>query len=544
MKRHNSMDGFITRRPQRSSLSDRPIQKTDTTIGHMRTDKRRNVEVHTGEGDEGLVMRSGHQPDDLRQNISDSLRAIDKDTKEAKSENRQVKKRRRLTKAISLVIGLILLIGIGFLVYKAWQVGSRIFQGNLFGIFQQQELKKDSYGRSNVLILGSTDDMPGRDGANLTDSIMVLSVSQEKKDAFMFNVPRDLWVDYGRACLPGYSGKINAFYACADEGEGKEAEMRRMDATRKLVGKIFDMDIQYVVHINTVVIRDSVDAIGGITVDVKSDDPRGVLDSTFDDLCWKSGQDPQKICPGGHYLNLKNGPNEMDGQKAMAFSQARGMGAMSYGLEKSNFDREKNQQLVLVALKDKAASSGTLTDIGKIMGLMDAMGDNLRTDIDASEVRTIADLASKIDNNNIKRISFIDQDPPLMMTANNGQSIVRPVAGLTDFSQIQAFIKKNIFVTPISKENAKVLVLNGGGPAGSAQAEVEKLEALGMDLLPADNAPEGGYGEHRIYQLSSSDQKTATRKRLEDTYGVKVTGGRPEFSVPEGVDFVVIIGAK
>lgn len=540
------MDGFITRRPQRSSLGDRPIQRTDTTIGHMRADERHNVEVHTGEGDEGLVMKSGHQirETSLQQNINDSLQAIDKDSVEKKAEQKKGKKKRRRTKIVSLVIGLVLLLGIGFLVYKAWQIGSRIFQGNLLGIFQQQELKKDAYGRSNVLILGSTDDMPGRDGANLTDSMMVLSVSQEKKDAFMFNIPRDLWVDYGRACLPGYSGKINAFYACADEAEGKEAEMRRMDATRKLVGKIFDMDIQYVVHINTVVIRDSVDAIGGITVDVKSSDPRGVLDSTFDEICWKSGQDRQKICPSGHYLDLKNGPNEMDGQKAMAFSQARGMGAMSYGLEKSNFDREQNQQLVLMALKDKAASSGTLTDIGKIMGLMDAMGDNLRTNIDASEIRTIADLASEIDNSNIKRISFIDQEPPLMTTANNGQSIVRPVAGLTDFSQIQAFIKKNVLVTPVSEEGARVLVLNGGGPDGSARSEVEKLGALGMELLPADNAPAGDYGQYRVYQLSSSDQKTATRKKLEELYDVKMTDGRPDFSLPEDVDFVVIIGAK
>ena len=48
---------------------------------------------------------------------------------------------------------------------------------------------------------------------------------------------------------------------------------------------IFNMDIQYAVHVNTVVIRDAVNAVGGVTVNVASRDPRGVLDATFDDKC-------------------------------------------------------------------------------------------------------------------------------------------------------------------------------------------------------------------------------------------------------------------
>ena len=41
----------------------------------------------------------------------------------------------------------------------------RVFgNGNLLNLFSQQKLKEDAYGRSNVLILDSTDDMAGRDG--------------------------------------------------------------------------------------------------------------------------------------------------------------------------------------------------------------------------------------------------------------------------------------------------------------------------------------------------------------------------------------------
>ena len=115
-----------------------------------------------------------------------------------------------------------------------------------------------------MLILGSTDDMAGRDGANLTDSMMVLSVNQTKKDVYIYSIPRDLYVQFGRACNSGYAGKINEYFICSADGSGEEAEKQRMDETRKFVGNIFNMDIQYAVHVNTVVIRDAVNAVSSL----------------------------------------------------------------------------------------------------------------------------------------------------------------------------------------------------------------------------------------------------------------------------------------
>lgn len=52
------------------------------------------------------------------------------------------------------------------------------------------------------------------------------------------------------------------------------------------------------------------------------------------------------------------------------------------GLAQSNFDREKNQQKVIVALREKALSAGTLANPGKVMSLISALGDNLNTNFD------------------------------------------------------------------------------------------------------------------------------------------------------------------
>ncbi len=456
----------MPRHPHQQVLSGKATKDVHTNLGHLR-DKSAN-ELHTGVDSRSTVASSANRNDnvgqvnDLQSSIDQSLREIDDDQKVSRQKRKKRRKGKFIAKIVSSFVVLLLLVGGGFLAYKAWDVTSRIFAGgNLFDLFHQQPLKKDANGRSNLLILGSTEDMAiQKDKAGyLTDSMMVVSVDQEKKDVYMFGIPRDLWVDYGRACPSGYNGKINAFFACVDDGDSPEAEERRMAATRKLVGDILGIDIQYSAHINTMVIRDAVKAVGGITVNVQSRDPRGVLDSKFDPLCKTQAE----LCRDGHYLNFPNGPNKMNGSQALAFSRARGTQAPTYGLEQSNFDREKNQQLVLIALKDKATSTGTLADFGKVTALMDAMGNNLKTNIDAKEIRTIMDLASKINDQDIHRLSFVEDGNKLMTTARiNGASAVRPVAGLYDYSQIQAFIKSELYATPVSKERAKVAVLNGG----------------------------------------------------------------------------------
>src|SRR5690606_25089293 len=134
-------------------------------------------------------------------------------------------------------------------------------------------------------IFGTSEDSEGGNhpGAWLTDSIMVVSVDQNKKDAFTFNIPRDLWVQYDTTCLSGTEGRINALYAChSNDGQNGEAGT---DALRKTLTEVTGMDIQYYAHVNYSVIRDAVNAVGGVEVVIESRDPRGILDRNFDWEC-------------------------------------------------------------------------------------------------------------------------------------------------------------------------------------------------------------------------------------------------------------------
>lgn len=551
---NNAIDGFIPRRPHRTEMVSQYEKNPENTISTDVLLKKSSDKMHTSDVNERPRLNTDGQIEsgNLKDNITDALSAIDDaPVKSPRQRRKQRGAKSKKVKMISLVVGAVLLIGAGWLIYKAWTVAGSVFRGgNMLGVFQSQPLKKDADGRSNLLIVGSTDDDPTHPGANLTDSMMILSVSQDKKDAYLFSIPRDLYVNFGRACNAGYSGKINEFFACSAEGDDDAAETARMDEMRKFVGDIFSMDIQYVAHINTLVVRDAVNAVGGVTVDVQSSDPRGVLDASLDWMCTQdnpSSAERQKRCPTGHYIDFPNGPNEMDGDKAMWFSRARGAfsGVATYGLENSNFDREKNQQLVIMALKEKATSTGVLTDMTKVIGLMDAMGNNLRTNIETKEIQTIVKLASEIADTDIHRLSFYDDDNKLMTTGMSpaNASIVQPVAGLYDYSEIRQYIRDNIYATPVSKENATVIVLNGSGISGAAQQEADKLAELGMNVVLVDNVPTGEFIGKTIYQTITDDKQTATRAKLVEIYGGSVKSEALPFDMGTPAEFIVIMGA-
>ena len=539
----------MTRRPQRTNLTSASSHQARTTIGHERRVDNITSQLHTG--DDTSVQMKNPTSGGIRDSISSSLEAIDQNTPKTPHQKRKKsRKKKRIIKISSIIIGIIVLIVGGFLVYKALGMMGNVLDGNPFDIFQQQALKEDAYGRSNILIVGTTDDDPTRkaegDGI-LTDSMMILSVNQTTKDAYMFSIPRDLWVQYNTACSAGYEGKINVMFGCIADGDTEEAETARLDGIREFVGDIFDIDLQYAVHVRSNVVSDAVNAVGGVTVKVESRDPRGVLDASIDWMCTQgnpTAEEKQKRCPTGHYIDFPIGDNEMDGDKAMWFSRARGVGyGETYGLEQSNFDREQNQQRVIIALKDKALSTGTLTDFSKITKLMDAMGENLRSNVETKEVRTIMSLASEITNDNIKRLSFVEEDNMLMTTGSvGGQSVVQPSAGLYNYSDIRAFLRKEIYATDVSKENASVIVLNSGTTSGLAQETADELEELGMNIIATDNVPEDYTEGANIYRLVAEDQKTATAKKLKELYKKEIKQGNPPFAIEAEADFVVIIG--
>jgi hypothetical protein len=273
------------------------------------------------------------------------------------------------------------------------------------------------------------------------------------------------------------------------------------------------------------------------------------MDSNFD---WKCGVGDRKVSraqvlqrcpPSGHFIDYKNGPAILDAEHALYLAQARGDSAPTYGFEQSNFDREKNQQKIIKALREKAVSAGVLTDFGKVSAIIDALGNNLRTTFETKEFRTLVDLAKDIKSEDIQSISLIDGDNPVMTTGNvSGMSVVRPSAGVNDYSQLQALLQQKLSSDPIIREAAPIAVLNGSGIAGIAQTEADKLKTDKYIAGSIATAPAGNYSHFTLYQIGTGNSGTASK--LKQRYGIKITPGAPPVAVGASIKFVLIVGPE
>jgi LCP family protein required for cell wall assembly len=474
-----------------------------------------------------------------RTDISESLKGIDsiddpkKDKKRRNKKGAPKSKLRRIIKWVVILLVVAALAAGGWIAYRALHASNNIFKGSILDIIQNQPLKQDSNGRSNVLVLGTSEDDPGHGGAFLTDSMMVMSIDQKNNTVDMFSIPRDLYVQYGMACNSGYQGKINEYFNCVnDDWDSAQAEDERMTKTREFVGGVFGLDIQYGVHVNNTVIKQAVDAVNGVDVDIEgSNGEPGILDRNFD---WRCGYK----C---YLVKYDNGVHHLDGEHALFLAMARGDIAPTYGLGNSNFDREKNQQKIIIALKQKAVSTGTFTNVGKVTGLIDALGNNLRTNFETKEIRTLMQIGQDTKVEDIKTLSLFDGDSAVVKSGSyNGASVVMPSAGIFNYGQIRSFIKQKLSTNPVTREEANVVVLNASGVGGVAQTEADKLTGQGFIVSGVDNAPDGKYADVEVYQIG--DGKPKTKAKLESLFKVKTKTSAPPVAVEDGTNFVVVFG--
>lgn len=326
---------------------------------------------------------------------------------------------------IALSVILVLIITAITLMYMLLSHSTVVFKGNPMDILISSELKKDENGQTNFLIFGNSEDAKGHGGQELTDSIMVASINQENKSAKIFSVPRDLWVNYSvpgsepMSCTVGDRGKINATYFCAlEEYKDSMSVSNAKDAASlyfaKKISEVTGLSMHYYVAADWGAVKMIVDKIGGIDVDVYADDENGIHDSC-------QNIDLKK----GMYYN-------MNGDLAMKLARVRNAACApgDYGLSRSNFDREINQQRIMNAIKNKVSSIGILMNPGQVMSIIDGLGDNLRTNIVMSEVRTLIDFGTKLEGG-IQPISTVDQ----FGTGRIGLSSVVIPAGASTYSE-------------------------------------------------------------------------------------------------------------
>lgn len=448
--------------------------------------------------------------------------------------NRPVKPRKKVSKAkiakrIIIAIIIIIIGVVGYLAAKAFMAGGKVFNGNPLDILTTKtRLSEDENGRTNILIFGTSGysmDENAWDGAMLTDSIMVVSIDQDEHNAYMMSLPRDLYVKHTNCpSLGTTTGKLNEVFYCAyatdhDEAAGAANLMAK-------AGEILGLDIQYYIHADWTALVQAVDAVGGVDVTIESTDPRGIYDSST----------------GIKYANGEVA--HLNGEKALALARARNHNYGDYGLAGGNYDREKNQQKILAALQQKALSAGTLLNPVAVNNLIDSLGNNLITDFDTGHVQTLVDIASNVQADQIKQLPFVGRDDGgsdlIGSYAPNGSYLGEaPLAGVYDYSEIQAYVAQNLSSDPVVQEGATIDVLNGSDQVGLAGDKAAELEEDNYTIGEITNAPANISDKVVVYQLNSDMSGTAAA--LKDKYGVELVQGEL-VGYYTTADFVIVFG--
>ena len=471
--------------------------------------------------------------------------------KSKKASKKHGKRKRHVGRWIFFIIVILLVAG-GIWVYLYLNdfVNSVTDGGNILNvIFSDPDtpLQKDENGRTNILIFGTEGykmDDPRWDGGYLTDSMMMMSIDQETGDIKTVSLPRDLKT---RTCTS--TSKINEVFWCkynkvkrnsSDEEKRKYEEEGAM-ALEAAFEEVFGVQIQYHIHANWAALTQIVDAIGGIDVvflygDQTWDGPETTIVTTS-----KKG-----LADGRPYhIQFPNGQAvHLNGEQALAVARARNAYG-GYGASNGNFSREYFQQRVIDAIVKKSRTVDI--NLGMAMQVKSAIGDNLRTNFKDTEIKTIINLATKLDFSGVQTISLYDtkDKPRALLTTGmiNGISYVYPTQGVGAYSDIHAYIKRKLSGEAFTSEEAKVVVLNGTAVNGIAAKEKEYLEGKGYIVSSTANAPsdQSAFDCVKVYQVSAKKPKTA--EALSKLYKVELEVNIPEsLAKYKDTDFIVIVG--
>ncbi|MBR6532277.1 LCP family protein [Candidatus Saccharibacteria bacterium] len=383
-------------------------------------------------------------------------------------------------------------------------------------------LDTDSNGRTNILAFGTSgynmegDEGDGtHDGAQLTDSIMAISIDQKSGDIVMISLPRDLKVN--DRCTG--TGKINEVYWC--HNINNDNEEGGAQALMNTVEDILGIDFQYYAHVNWGSLIQIVNAIDGITITLDE-----TIEYDYDDADGVNHAD----------MIYAETPTWIDGYQALGIARARHQTKMG------DFSRGNSQQKILIGIKDQIYKKNLGFDT--LLGLFNTLGDNLRTNFSVSNIKTAIKLTYDFDLNETRQVPLVDYDSGTYFfstTMINGISYVVPSAGVGNYYAIRQRVKEQLSSNPITREAARVMILNGSDKSGVASAAKEELEEEGYNIVKIDNAPEGEYDGVTIYSLN--ERTTSTVQALKKYYGVQFE----EFDAPAGVDteeidIIVIIG--
>lgn len=214
-----------------------------------------------------------------------------------------------------------------------------------------------------ILILGKGGE--GHTAPDLTDTIMVVTLNSNNHKINIFSLPRDIWVNSTRA-------KLNSSYYW-----GKQKGGNGFDLAATSVNEITGIMPKYTVVVDFSLFKDFIDTIGGVDVNVENSfiDEKYPILGKENDLC--NGDKLYKC--RYETLQFTSGLQHMDGETALKFVRSRN----SVGDEGTDLAREKRQQVLISAIKNKILSVDFVFDIKSMKSLYSVVTTHVETNMDS-----------------------------------------------------------------------------------------------------------------------------------------------------------------
>lgn len=256
--------------------------------------------------------------------------------------------------------------------------------------------------RLNIMLLGA--DMDERrlvEGERLgyglrTDTIMLASIDTATGETALIQIPRNVQYtpfppgsEMDRIFPDGYTGEppadewfINTMWERVEAGYPRifrGQTYRGAEGLKQGIEGITGLEVHYFVMLNIDGLRELVDAMGGVRVNINEDLPMG-------------GNSENRRATGW----LEMGPNQLlNGTEAMWYARSR--------WSTSDYSRMARQSCLINAIVDQASPTTLLTRFEAIAGASTNM---IQTDIPQEALEPLVDLALKVQDQPMKRLVY------------------------------------------------------------------------------------------------------------------------------------------
>lgn len=272
-----------------------------------------------------------------------------------------------------VVLGFLMagLVGLGAYFLPVFQTAARA--GSISGGLPNLNPVQAPTQPFTVLLLGSDDDSKFVPDQLNTQSMILLRVDPQSKQATMLSIPRDLWVP-----IPNHGmGKIDWAYRF----EGAQGAVDTVETN-------FKVQIDDYVWIGLNGLVKLIDKLGGVNVQVTNP----VMDDYYPaDL--NSAQSPY----GYYRVAVLPGATHMDGVQALQYVRSR------HGDVRGDFARSERQQQLLLAIKAQA-SHVNVTDLP---ALASAFNGEIKTSMGIDRLRALLSIANEFNGPNVHRVVLV-----------------------------------------------------------------------------------------------------------------------------------------